>query len=249
MHIAKPILQGLRCFSEPMTDIAARILFEDNHLLVINKLAGEISQGDGSGIEPLLEKAKSYIKHVYSKPGNVFLGLPHRLDQPVSGAIILARTSKALKRLNQMIHDREIRKTYWAVVKNPPPATEGTLVHYIGRNREKNKSYSYVSPRANTVRAELNYKVKAQSDHYYLLEIELITGRHHQIRSQLSFIGCPIKGDLKYGAPRPNPDASIHLHARKLSFKHPVSEVKLDLLAPVPDEPLWKYFESILEDR
>jgi len=226
--------------------ISRQVLYEDNHLLILNKQAGEIVQGDITGVEPLLEKAKTYIKIKYNKPGNVFLGLPHRLDQPVSGAIILARTSKALARLNQMLHDREITKIYWAVVRNRPPYDEGSLVHHMWRNREKNKSYAYESPKKNTSRAELKYKLIASADHYHLLEIELLTGRHHQIRSQLSVLGCPIKGDLKYGAPRPNEDASIHLHARKLEFIHPVSGEHLKVIAPVPPDPLWEYFEKIV---
>lgn len=226
--------------------ISQQVLYEDNHLLILNKRAGEIVQGDITGVEPLLERAKVYIKQKYSKPGNVFLGLPHRLDQPVSGAVIFARTSKALTRLNQMLHDREIMKIYWAVVKNRPSEDEGKLVHYMSRNREKNKSYAFESPRKNASRAELKYRLIASADHYHLLEVELMTGRHHQIRSQLSILGCPIKGDLKYGAPRPNEDASIHLHARKIEFAHPVSGIKISVIAPVPSDPLWEFFEKIV---
>ena len=230
---------------EAVDYVSKMVLYEDNHLLILNKRAGDIVQGDITGTEPLLEKARAYIKFRYNKPGNVFLGLPHRLDQPVSGAVIFARTSKALARMNQMLHDREIRKIYWAVVKNLPPEESGQLTHYMSRNRQKNKSYAFESPRKNASKAELKYRLIASGDHYHLLEIELLTGRHHQIRSQLSVLGCPIKGDLKYGAPRPNPDASIHLHARSLGFSHPVSGDKLSIVAPVPDEPLWKYFEAI----
>jgi 23S rRNA pseudouridine1911/1915/1917 synthase len=226
--------------------ISQRVLYEDNHLLVLNKRAGDIVQGDKTGTEPLLEKAKAYIKIKYNKPGNVYLGLPHRLDQPVSGAVIFSRNSKSLARLNQMLQDHEITKIYWAIVKNRPPADEGLLVHFMSRNRDKNKSYAFASPRKDSQRAELKYKLIASSEHYHLLEVELLTGRHHQIRSQLSISGCPIKGDLKYGAPRPNEDASIHLHARKLKFAHPVSGVALSITAPVPHDPLWKYFESIV---
>lgn len=225
--------------------ISQRVLFEDNHLLVLNKRAGDIVQGDKTGTEPLLDKAKAYIKVKYNKPGNVYLGLPHRLDQPVSGAVIFSRTSKSLVRLNQMLQDHEITKIYWAIVKNRPQADEGTLIHFMSRNREKNKSYAFASPRKDSQRAELKYKLIASSEHYHLLEVELLTGRHHQIRSQLSISGCPIKGDLKYGAPRPNEDASIHLHARKLMFAHPVSGETLNIIAPVPPDPLWQYFESI----
>lgn len=226
--------------------ISQRVLFEDNHLLVLNKRAGDIVQGDKTETEPLLDKAKAYIKVKYNKPGNVYLGLPHRLDQPVSGAVIFSRTSKSLARLNQMLQDHEITKIYWAIVKNRPQADEGTLIHFMSRNREKNKSYAFVSPRKDSQRAELKYKLIASSEHYHLLEVELLTGRHHQIRSQLSISGCPIKGDLKYGAPRPNEDASIHLHARKLMFAHPVSGETLNIIAPVPPDPLWQYFESIV---
>lgn len=226
--------------------IRQRVLFEDNHLLVLNKRAGDIVQGDKTGTEPLLDKAKTYIKDKYNKPGNVYLGLPHRLDQPVSGAVIFSRTSKSLVRLNQMLQDHEIKKIYWAIVKNRPQADEGTLIHFMSRNREKNKSYALASPRKDSQRAELRYKLIASSEHYHLLEVELLTGRHHQIRSQLSISGFPIKGDLKYGASRPNEDASIHLHARKLMFAHPVSRETLNIIAPVPPDPLWQYFESIV---
>ncbi len=230
---------------EAIEDIKRMVLFEDNHIIIINKRAGDIVQGDSTGAEPLLDKVKKYIKAKYNKPGNVFLGLPHRLDQPVSGTVIFARTSKALARLNAMIHDREVTKIYWAVVKNRPPKQADTLIHFISRNRDKNKSYALSQERKNTARAELKYQILAESDHYYLLEIELITGRHHQIRSQLSVMGFPIKGDLKYGAPRPNPDASIHLHARHIRFAHPVSGKIVNIYAPVPEDPLWKYFENL----
>lgn len=232
-----------------MNYIKQQVLFEDNHLLILNKRAGDIVQGDITGTEPLLEKAKAYIKEKYDKPGAVFLGLPHRLDQPVSGAVIFARTSKALARLNKMLHDRQIAKIYWAVVKNRPPQDEALLSHFMSRNREKNKSYAFESPRKDSQKAELKYKLIASGDNYHLLEVELLTGRHHQIRSQLSVVGCPIKGDLKYGAPRPNADASIHLHARQLAFAHPVSGENLNIIAPVPDDPLWKFFENKMANR
>lgn len=225
--------------------VSKMVLYEDNHLLILNKRAGDIVQGDKTGTEPLLEKAKAYIKVKYNKPGNVYLGLPHRLDQPVSGAVIFSRTSKALARLNQMLQDREIRKIYWAVVKSRPHDDEALLVHYMSRNRQKNKSYAFPSHRKNAQKAELKYRWIASGDNYHLIEVELITGRHHQIRSQLSVTGCPIKGDLKYGAPRPNPDASIHLHSRLLEFKHPVSGELLSITAPVPEDTLWKYFEQL----
>lgn len=224
--------------------ISRQILYEDNHLLLLNKRAGDIVQGDKTGTEPLLDKAKTYIKTRYNKPGNVYLGLPHRLDQPVSGAVIFARTSKSLARLNQMFQNREITKIYWAVVKTRPSDDEALLVHHMSRNREKNKSYAFKSPRKDSQKAELKYKLIASSDHYHLIEVALLTGRHHQIRSQLSVIACPIKGDLKYGASRPNADASIHLHARKLLFAHPVSGEMIQIIAPVPKDPLWEYFEK-----
>jgi 23S rRNA pseudouridine1911/1915/1917 synthase len=226
------------------TNIQSRVLYEDNHLLVLNKVAGELVQSDFTGDDTLLDRAKAYIKQKYEKEGNVFLGLAHRLDQPVSGAVIHTRTTKALKRIGKIIHDRQIKKIYWAVVKNPPPEEEATLIHHISRNREKNKSYAFETERSDSKRAELKYRLLGAGDNYYLLEIELITGRHHQIRTQLSITGCPIKGDLKYGAPRPNPDGSIHLHARSLTFEHPVSNEILHITAPVPDDVLWKYFEE-----
>lgn len=229
--------------------LTPRVLYEDNHLLVLNKKSGEIVQGDHTGQVTLLDLGKQYIKAKYDKPGNAFLGLPHRLDQPVSGAVLFARTSKALVRLNQMIFDRAITKIYWAVVKNLPPKPSDTLVHYIVRHRDKNKSYSYDNQRKNSSQAELHYRLIASGDNYHLLEINLITGRHHQIRSQLSIIGCPVKGDLKYGAPRPNPDASIHLHARYLRLMHPVKEEPVEIIAPVPDDPLWNFFERTLSDH
>lgn len=224
--------------------LAPRILYEDNHLLVLNKKSGEIVQGDHTGQQTLLNLGKEYIKVKCDKPGDAFLGLPHRLDQPVSGAVLFARTTKALVRLNQMIFDRQISKIYWAVVKELPQQPSGTLVHYIVRHREKNKSYSYNKPRKNSSRAELNYRFIASGNNYHLLEIDLITGRHHQIRSQLSITGFPIKGDLKYGAQRPNADASIHLHARCLRFMHPIKNEAIEIIAPVPDDPLWNFFEQ-----
>lgn len=223
-------------------DIENRILYEDNHIIVINKKASEIVQGDKTGDEPLSEKLKNYIKIKYNKPGNVFVGVVHRLDRPVSGAVIFAKTSKALTRLNLMLKNHEIKKFYWAITKNQPPKESDHLVDYLKKNSEKNKSFISKSNKLNALKAELNYELIKASKTYYLLEIELLTGRHHQIRAQLAHIGCPIKGDLKYGFPRSNKDASIDLHARKIIFIHPVSKVKLEIIAPLPNENLWSFF-------
>jgi 23S rRNA pseudouridine1911/1915/1917 synthase len=221
-----------------------QVLFEDNHLLIVNKRASDIVQGDKTGDTPLSEDLKLYLKEKYHKPGNVFLGVVHRLDRPVSGAIIFARTSKALTRLNAMLQEHTIHKTYWAIVTQKPPREEDHLVHYMVRNPDKNKSFAYSKTRANAKRAELKYRLIGSSQRYYLLEVELLTGRHHQIRAQLAAIGCPITGDLKYGAARSNPDASISLHARYLSFTHPVTQEAMKITAPVPNDTLWKYFEE-----
>ena len=223
-------------------DIASRVLYEDNHLIVINKKPSEIVQGDKTGDVPLSEKIKEYLKIKYKKTGNVFIGVVHRVDRPVSGCVIFAKTDKALTRMNKLIHDRQIKKIYWAIVKNKPPKESDRIVHYLSKNEKQNKSYS-VKPDAKTaLKAELEYNVIGKSDNYYLLEVELFTGRHHQIRAQLAEIGCPIKGDLKYGFPRSNPDASIHLHARKIEFIHPVSKEIIKVVAPLPDEAMWNYF-------
>ena len=200
------------------------ILFEDNHLLIVNKLPSQIVQGDKTGDKPLSEILKDYLREQYHKPGNVFLGVAHRLDRPASGAVLFAKTSKALERLNKMFREKEIHKTYWAVVKNKPPADTDHLIHYLKKNEKQNKSFSCLPDDKNASKSELTYKLISKSDHYYLLEINLITGRHHQIRAQLAAIGCPIKGDIKYGFPRTNQDASIHLHARKVEFLHPVGK-------------------------
>ena len=202
-------------------------------------------QGDKTGDEPLSEKVKTYIKNKYHKPGEVFLGVVHRIDRPVSGVILFARTSKALARLNQMLHDHEIHKIYWAVVKNKPPKDSERLTHYLRKDEAKNKSFALLREEKGYQKAELSYTVIGHSDNYYFLEIELHTGRHHQIRAQLAAIGCPIKGDLKYGFPRSNPDASIHLHARSAEFIHPVKKELLMIIAPPPDEVLWKAFEQM----
>ena len=195
---------------------------------------------------PLSEIVKQYIKEKYHKPGDVYLGVVHRLDRPVSGAVIFARTSKSLTRLNELIRDRKIQKTYWAVSAQIPDPEKGHLAHYLKKNQKKNTSFAYAEPAEGRLKAELNYKYLASSDNFHLLEVELITGRHHQIRVQLSQIGCVIKGDLKYGARRSNKNASIHLHARRVSFIHPIQKKTIEVTAPVPDDPVWKFFESEL---
>ncbi len=218
------------------------VIYEDNHIILVNKASSEIVQGDKTGDTPLSETVKQYIKEKYHKPGNVFLGVTHRLDRPVSGLVLFARTSKALSRLNEMFKTKEIKKTYWAIVKNQPPAPAGELVHWLVRNEKQNKSYAYDREVKDSKKAILDYKVIGRSEHYYLLEINLQTGRHHQIRCQLAKMGCPIKGDLKYGAQRSNPDGSICLHARRIEFVHPVSKEKMSFEAPVPESALWKSF-------
>ena len=216
------------------------ILFEDNHIIIVSKRAGEIVQGDKTGDTPLSETVKSYIKERYQKPGNVFLGVVHRLDRPVSGVTLFARTSKALTRLSEMFRTRDVHKTYWAIVCNQPPKEEDTLTHWLTRDEKSNKAKAYDREVPQSKQAVLDYRVIAHSERYWLLEIDLHTGRHHQIRCQLAKIGCPIKGDLKYGSPRSNPDGSISLHARRIYFEHPVSHQPIDIVAPVPDDRLWK---------
>ena len=223
------------------------ILYEDNHIVAVNKKAGEIVQGDSTGDEPLVERVKQYIKKKYNKPGDVFLGVVHRIDRPVSGVVIFARTSKALSRLNKMVQERTIKKIYWAIVKELPEKDEAELKHYILKNQEKNKSYAFPKPKSGAKLGELKYKLISSSVNYYLLEVDLKTGRHHQIRCQLAKIGCPIKGDLKYGFSRSNKDGSISLHARKVEFIHPVKKEQVTIVAPVPDsDPLWKEFENVV---
>ncbi len=217
-----------------------QILHEDNHIIVVNKRVGDIVQADKTGDEPLSEVVKQYLKDKYQKPGEVFLGVVHRLDRPTTGIVVFARTSKALSRLNELFKNRETQKTYWAVVKNPPPKTADRLEHYLRRNEKNNTSKAHVKEVPESKHASLDYRVIAQLQHYTALEVDLHTGRHHQIRAQLSAIGCAIKGDLKYGADRSNPDGGIHLHARRLGFIHPVSKIQMTLVAPVPDEPLWR---------
>ena len=204
-------------------DIASRILYEDNHLIIVNKMAGEIVQGDKTGDIPLLERVRTYIKETYHKQNNIFCGLVHRIDRPVSGVTIFAKTSKALSRMNELVKNREIKKTYWAVVEKAPSSEEGKLEGYLKKNEKQNKSYHSFEPKEGYKKAELLYKTLSHSDRYVLLEVELITGRHHQIRCQLSANGSVIKGDVKYGAKRSNPDGSIGLHAKRIEFEHPVS--------------------------
>lgn len=218
-----------------------QILYEDNHLIIINKRAGDIVQGDKTGDSPLSEIIKSYLKEKYNKPGEVFLGVVHRLDRPTTGVVIFAKTSKALSRLNASFSGKnDIKKTYWAITENSPSPTSGTLTHWLTRNTEKNKSVAHKKEVQNSKKAILNYEVIKKLNNYYLIEIQLVTGRHHQIRTQLSAENCPIKGDLKYGAKRSNPDGSICLHARKIRFTHPVKKEIIELTAEVPEENLWK---------
>ena len=216
------------------------VVYEDNHIIIVYKESGEIVQGDKTGDEPLSERVKAYIKEKYAKPGEVFLGVVHRLDRPVSGLVVFARTSKALSRLNDMFRNGEVRKTYWALTQNVPPQSEGTLEHWLVRNEKQNKSYAYDREKPHSKRAVLNFRHIGSTDNYQLLEVQLLTGRHHQIRCQLAAIGCPIKGDLKYGARRSNPDGSISLLARKVAFTHPVSKKAISVVAPFPDDLLWQ---------
>ena len=222
-----------------------RILYEDNHLIAVNKAAGELVQGDKSGDLPLCESIKAYLKEKYQKPGNVFCGVIHRIDRPVSGVVLFARTSKALARMNEAVKERSFSKQYLAIVQNRPEHTGATLVHYLRKEEAQNKTYVSETEREGYRRAELAYRLIGQSERYYLLEIDLKTGRHHQIRAQLAAIGCPIKGDLKYGASRSNPDGSICLHARRICFTHPVSGATIQITAPPPAAPLWQGFAPL----
>jgi 23S rRNA pseudouridine1911/1915/1917 synthase len=219
------------------------VIYEDNHIIIVNKKSGEIVQGDKTGDRPLSDIVKDYIKEKYAKPGAVFLGVVHRLDRPVSGLVVFARTSKALSRLNKMFAEGEVHKTYWAITKNAPRDNEGTLTHWLVRNEKQNKSYAYEQEKPNAKKAILKYHVLSHSDNYSLIEVQLLTGRHHQIRCQLAAIGCPIKGDLKYGAPRSNPDGSISLLSRRVEFVHPVSKETIIAEAPLPDDILWCAFK------
>jgi 23S rRNA pseudouridine1911/1915/1917 synthase len=216
-----------------------QILHEDNHIIVVNKRVGDIVQGDKTGDKPLSEIVKEYIKDKYNKPGEVFLGVVHRLDRPTTGIVVFAKTSKALERLNKMFSERETNKTYWAVVKNKPPKTEDNLIHFLKRNEKNNTSKAHLKEVPESKKASLDYIIIKELNNYFVLEINLHTGRHHQIRAQLQAIGCPIKGDLKYGFDRSNPDGGIHLHARKLAFTHPVSKEQIEIIAPTPSDAIW----------
>ncbi len=222
-----------------MTD-PIQVLYEDNHIIIVNKQAGEIVQGDKTGDEPLSERVKRYLKEKYQKPGNVFLGVVHRLDRPVQGIVVFAKTSKATSRLNDMFRRGAVHKTYWAIVKNRPAVPEALLTNWITRNETQNKSYAHDEEVPRSKEAKLRYRLLTEGDRYCLLEVELMTGRHHQIRCQLAHIGCPIKGDLKYGAQRSNPDGSISLQAHHIEFEHPVSHQLIDITAPLPTDPLWQ---------
>ena len=215
------------------------VLYEDNHIVIVNKRAGDIVQGDKTGDKPLSDVVKEYIAEKYNKPGNVYLGTVHRLDRPTTGLVIFAKTSKVLPRLNKLFVSKDISKTYWALVKNKPEKESGTLINWLKKNPKNNKSTAYTKEIAESKKAVLHYKILKKLDNYYLLEVNLETGRHHQIRSQLSTIGCPIKGDLKYGFDRSNKDASISLHARTIQFIHPVSKIELTITAPLPKDPIW----------
>ena len=216
-----------------------KVVYEDNHIIIVNKHSGEIVQGDKTGDKPLSDTVKEYIKQKYNKPGNVFLGVVHRLDRPVSGLVVFAKTSKALSRLNDMFRTGDVHKTYWAIVKRRDIAMEGTLTDWLTRNERQNKSYAHEREVPGAKKAVLKYKVRAVADNYMLIEVTLLTGRHHQIRCQLAHMGCPIKGDLKYGAPRSNPDGSISLLSRRVEFVHPVSKENIVAYADVPDDRLW----------
>jgi len=227
--------------------ISSRILYEDNHLIAVNKLPSEIVQGDKTGDVPLSEDVKQYIKQKYNKPGNVYLGVIHRIDRPASGVVVFARTGKALTRMNELVKERKIEKKYWAIVKNKPENDKGELRNFLLKNEKKNKSFVVESKKEGAKEAILTYCLINESRDYKLLEINLLTGRHHQIRAQLSAIGCPIKGDLKYGFDRSNKDASISLHARSVSFIHPVTKQQINILADPPKDTLWNYFSENLD--
>lgn len=225
-----------------MTKLDDRILYEDNHLIIVNKLPGELVQGDDTGDRTLADDVKCYLKEKYNKPGNVYLGIPHRLDRPTSGIVVYCKTDKALSRMTALFRTSDVKKTYWAIVDKAPEKKEGELVHYIVRNAETNKSIANAKERKGSKLARLSYRTLASSDNYHLLEIDLHTGRHHQIRAQLAALGIHIKGDLKYGAQRSNPDGGICLHARHITFMHPVRKELVDVTAPPPHSTLWDYF-------
>ncbi len=222
-----------------------KVVYEDNHIIIVSKRSGEIVQGDKTGDKTLADEVKAYIKEKYAKPGNVFLGITHRLDRPVWGLVVFARTSKALARLNDMFREGNVNKTYWAICQNTPEAPEATLTHWLTRNERQNKSYAYDKEVPGAKKAVLHYRTIGKSERYTLIEVKLMTGRHHQIRCQLAKIGCPIKGDLKYGARRSNPDGSISLLARKIEFAHPVSKEHICVESEVPDDKLWHEISGI----
>ena len=224
-----------------------QVVYEDNHIIIVFKQSGEIVQGDKTGDRPLSETVKEYIKAKYHKPGNVFLGVVHRLDRPVAGLVVFARTSKALARLNEMFRKGDIHKAYWAITKNMPKEPQATLTNWIVRNERQNKSYAYDPEVPDSKKALLSYRVIGHTDHYHLLEVHLMTGRHHQIRCQLAHIGCPIKGDLKYGAQRSNPDGSISLLSHEMTFVHPVSKETIHVVAPLPDDNLWRALAPVAD--
>lgn len=230
-----------------MSPIEDRILYEDNHLVVVDKMCGELSQGDDTGDRTLADAVKAYLKRKYSKPGNVYLGIPHRLDRPTSGVMVYARTEKALVRLNEAFRTDDVSKTYWAIVDRLPPKDSDILTHYIVRDSQANKSTAYMKEVKGSKKAVLKYTLLASSERYHLLGIDLYTGRHHQIRAQLKAIGLHIKGDLKYGFPRSNPDGGICLHARRIEFTHPVRKERLTIVAPPPRDALWDWFVSRVE--
>jgi 23S rRNA pseudouridine1911/1915/1917 synthase len=225
--------------------IARQIIYEDNHLIILNKLSSQIVQGDKTGDKPLGELVKVYLKEKYNKPGDVFLAVIHRLDRPVSGVVIFAKTDKAMTRMAKLFQQRDIKKLYWAIVKNKPKQETAHLINFLKKNEAQNKSYVYDKEVPGCQRAELKYRILGNSDTYYLLEVELMTGKHHQIRAQLAGIGCPIKGDVKYGFTRPNQDLSICLHARSICFIHPVKNEEIIIKAPVPEDKLWQHFDKI----
>lgn len=224
------------------------VMYEDNHLIIVNKSPGEIVQGDKTGDEPLVETVRRYLKEKYAKPGNVFCGVVHRLDRPVWGLVVFAKTSKALARLNEMFREGKVRKTYRAITRNLPPAESGRIVSYITTTERNNKSYASPVPKPGAKEAVLSYRLLGSSDRYHMLEVNLETGRKHQIRVQLASIGCPIRGDLKYGDKRSNPDGSISLQAYRIEFIHPVSQKPIDITAPTPDDPLWQAFDKIVDN-
>ena len=221
------------------------VLYEDNHIIIVNKRSSDLVQGDGTGDEPLDDIVRAYIKEKYNKPGDVFLGVVHRLDRPVSGCVVYARTSKALTRLSELFRTREVKKTYWAIVTDRPPEEDGVLSNWLKKNEKQNKSYVYPTEVKGSKLAELSYKILGRSERYYLVEVDLQTGRHHQIRAQLAAAGCPVKGDLKYGAKRSNEGGGISLHSRRVSFVHPVKKEEITVEAPLPGDRIWKLFANI----